>query len=347
MNELLKNSRNVFYFSNINKIGGVESFFWYLAQTYKNIEVYYKTGDIGQISRLAKIIPVYKYTGQKIICNRFFCQYNIDILDNVEANEICYIIHCDYGSVKISPILDKRIDKYIGVSKVACDSFTELTGINAELIYNPIVINPKEKILTLVSATRLTYEKGKDTMIALANKLDEAGIKYLWLIFTDDKDRKHEINNPNMVYIEPRIDIAPYLKIADYVVQCSSTESFGYTPNEALLMGIPVILTDLPIWHELGIKDGIHGYIIKDINKFDVKKLLNIPKNFTYKLPKSNWGKYLDNKTNYDPNQKIKVKVIKDYDDLELKVHKIYGEEFEVGISRAIYLVALGLVKEI
>lgn len=347
MEKLAKNYRNVFYFSNINAIGGVETFFWYLAQTYRNIEVYYKTGDLKQISRLAEIIPVHKFNGQRISCNRFFCQYNIDILDYVDANEICYIIHCDYKQMNFSPIMDKRINKYIGVSQLACDSFEELTGVKAELIYNPIVIEKEEKPLILVSATRLTSEKGKDTMIALANKLDNAKIKYLWLIFTDDKDRKHEINNPNMIYVEPRIDIQSYLKVADYVVQLSKSESFGYTPNEALLMNIPVVLTDLPIWKELGIKDGIHGYIIDNMETFDVNKLKKIPKNFKYELPHSNWGKYLNNKTSYDPNEKVKVRVIKDYTDVELNEDKIVGDEFKVKIPRAIYLMGRGLVEEI
>lgn len=343
MQELVKNSRCIFYFSQINSIGGVESFFWYLAQTYRNIEVYYKTGDPKQISRLAKLIPTHKYTGGTIECDKFFCQYNVDILENVHANDIYYIIHCDHKQVNFRPIIHPKINHYIGVSQLVCDSFEELTGIKAELIYNPIVLTPKEKPLLIVSATRLTKEKGKENIIKISDTLDKEGLPYLWIIFTDDRK---EISNPNIIYASPRLDIAPYLEMADIVAQLSSTEAFGYTPNEALLLGKPVLLMDLPIWHELGIKDGIHGWIIKDIEKFDVHKLYDKIPPFTYKLPKSNWGKYLNNKSNYDPNKKVKVKALMSYYDNELERWvNAYKDEWETSLSRSIYLTELKLVK--
>lgn len=345
MNELLKNSRNIFYFAKINKIGGVEQFFWYIAQKYPNVEVYYKEGDIKQISRLAELVPTHKYTGGTIVCDKFFCQYNIDILDNVIANDIYYIIHCDYKAVAINPIMHPKINHYIGVSQLVCDSFEELTGKKAELLYNPIVLDKNvEKPLLIVCGTRLTKEKGKDNIVLLDNKLTKEGIRHIFLIFTDDRK---EIISPNIAYVEPRLDIAPYYKMADYVFQPSYTESFGYTPNESLILGTPVIVMKLPIWDELGIKDGVHGYIIDDIETFDVKKLLNIPKDFTYEPPKDNWGKYLKGKTTYNPNKLVKVKPIKTYFDTEFnKWINNTDDPFEVKIPRAIYLMGLGLVKE-
>lgn len=345
MNKSVKNSRVIFYFSQINSIGGVESFFWYLAQSYRNIEVYYKNGDAKQIERLSKLIKTHKYTGGKIVCDKFFCQYNVDVLDNVEANDIFYIIHCDHKCVNFRPIMHPKINHYIGVSKVVCDSFEELTGIKPELIYNPIVLKPKEKPLLIVSATRLTKEKGKENIVKIASKLDKEGLPYLWIIFTDDRK---EIQNPNIIYASPRLDIAPYLQMADIVAQLSSTEAYGYTPNEALLLGTPVLLMNLPIWQELGIKNGIHGWIIDDIDKFNVHDLYKkIPK-FEYKIPKSRWDKYLDNNTDYDPNKKVKVKAITTYFDTELnKWVEAYKDEWETTLARSIYLLELRLVKEI
>lgn len=346
MTELMKSCRNVFYFSVINAIGGVESFFWYLAQKYPNLEVYYKSGDLKQISRLAELISTHKYTGGTIVCDKFFCQYNVDVLDNVEANDIYYIVHSDYKTNGFMPIVHPKINHYIGVSQLVCDNFKDLTGLDCELIYNPLVINKKaKKPLIIVSAMRLSREKGLDNMLKLAEKLDKENIRYLWFVFTNNKK---EFNNSNIILVEPKLDIAPYLKIADYVAALSTSEAYGYTPIEALSLGVPVLLMDLPIWKELGIKDKEHGYIIDNIESFDVNKLLNIPKNITYEAPKDNWGKYLKGKTSYDPNKLIKVKPIKDYFDVEFNkwVH-IKDEPFEVKISRAIYLMGLGLVKEI
>ena len=58
----------------------------------------------------------------------------------VEAEEKYHIIHCDYKKVKFSPLMYDGF-KYIGVSKLACDSFKELTGKDLELKYNPISID--------------------------------------------------------------------------------------------------------------------------------------------------------------------------------------------------------------
>ena len=64
--------KNVFYMHKISSIGGVESFFYYLAQLY-DIEVYYTEGDIEQIKRLSQYCKVRKYT-KPIKCDRFFFQ---------------------------------------------------------------------------------------------------------------------------------------------------------------------------------------------------------------------------------------------------------------------------------
>ena len=345
MTDLSQNSKNIFYFHTINRIGGVESFLWYLANLY-NIEVYYREGNIEQIQRLATKIPVHKYNGEHIVCEKAFFNYTPDIIDNIEAKEYICVIHCDYKQMWFSPNVHKKYTKYIGVSQLVCDSFYELTGIKPELVYNPVVIDKKaKKPLIIVAATRLTREKGKDNLIMFANKLSKANIPYLLIVFTDDKDRKHEINNPNIIYAEPQLNIAPYLQLADWVLIPSNTEAFGYTIVESLMLSKPVIAMNLPVYKELGIKDGVHGYIVDDMNTFDVEKILKKPPKFEYEPPKSNWGEYLNNKSTYDPNKKVKVKVLADYDDMVLNKHLITGEEKEMTISRAYYLVEKRLIK--
>ena len=346
MTKLVNSCRNIYYFSEINSIGGVESFFYYLAQTYPNIEVYYKKGDAKQIERLAKLIPTHKYSGGTLVCDKFFCQYAVDILENVQANDYFYIVHCDYKTNGFMPITHPKINHYIGVSQLVCDSFTELTGLPCELIYNPVVIDKKaKKPLVIVSAMRMSPEKGKDNIIKIANKLDQAKLPYIWYIFTNSS---RDIPNPNIVLLPPRLDIQPYLKLGDIVAALSTSEAFGYTPVEAACLGIPVLLMDLPIWEELGFKNGLNSWIIKDIDSFDVHELYKKLPKFEYKPPVSNWGKYLSGKSNYNPNEKVLVKAKKDYFDIELnKWVFITNEPFEVTKSRAIYLLELDLVKEV
>ncbi len=58
-------------------------------------------------------------------------------------------------------------------------------------------------------------------MIKLANALDRNGIDYIWYIFTNDTNA---INNPNIIYMKPRLDVRFWIKRADYLVQLSDTE---------------------------------------------------------------------------------------------------------------------------
>ena len=67
---------------------------------------------------------------------------------------------------------------------------------------------------------------------------------------------------------------------------------------------------------------------------------------FTYKPPKDNWGKYLPKKSGkYDPNQKVKVRVLKKKLWLvEEDKHLLRDDTLDLPIVRANYLVAKGYV---
>lgn len=327
--------KNILYFSYINKIGGVESFFYYLAKQYKDydITIIYKSGDREQIKRLRNYVRVVKYKGQEIECDKAFFNYSIDIIDNVKAKEYYQIIHADYKAQGLKPILNKKL-KYIGVSKLACDSFEELTGIKPILIYNPIEIDKPKKVLNLISATRLTKEKGKERIIKLGRLLNENNIPYIWTIFTDDIN---VIDNPNIVYMKPRLDITNYIANSDYLIQLSDNEAYCYSVVESLLVGTPVIVTDMPVMKEIGINKD-NGFILDfDLNNVPIKEIYEKKFNFKYEPPKSEWDKYLQKgKSTYQEELKkvYKVEAIIEYDDLELKRRVIKGERFDVSRKR-------------
>lgn len=337
--------KNVFYFKDINSIGGVESFFYYLSCLYKNMVVYYKNADVKQVERLAKNVEVRKYkNGEKIICDRFFCNYAPDIINNVEAKEYIHLIHCDYKQTNFSPIIHPKFTKYIGVSQLVCDSFKELTGIKAECIYNPLPPKTvkKQKVsdkLRLISVTRLSSEKGGSRMIKLSELLDKAGIDYEWLVYSNRKNRGWY--NPRVKYEKPSLNIIEEIVKADYLVQLSSHEAYCYSVIEAVSCGIPVIITDLPVFKELGLNHGKNAIICDlNMNNVDINMIKNGLPEFEYKPPKSNWGKYLDNNTAYDPNELIEVKAKIKYTDIELERKTKIGEVFKTSKARASYLEA-------
>lgn len=326
--------KNVFYFIYINSIGGVESFFYYLAQKYYNtndIVVYYKFGNEEQIKRLSKYIDVRKYRGERIICDKIFFNYSLDIIDNVKAKEYIQIIHADYLAQGKLPDMNPKITKYIGVSQLACDSFRKLTGKEIELCYNPIPDSfPTNHVFHFISATRLTEEKGKGRIERFAKELDRLGIKYIWTIFTNDRNA---IKNSNIIYMEPKLDIIDYIASSDFLIQLSDNESYCYSVTESLLVGTPVIITPCPVYKELGISEE-QGYCIyidfnfKELTKSIVDKLYkNLNTAFIYEPPEDSWDKILSPGQSsyvYDPNKPIDKEYVylkpkKDYYDSELK----------------------------
>lgn len=350
--------KNVFYFRVLNKIGGIETFFYYLAKKYKNwdITVYYSEGDIEQIRRLKKYIRVKKYNGEKIKCNRIFFNFNLDIINNVEADEYIQIAHGDYKAMGLKPNIHSKIDRYVGVSKQVCNTYKEVTGFDTKLVYNPIEIDKPRKVLNLISATRLTKEKGKDRIIKLAETLNKNNIPYIWTIFTDDINT---INNPNIIYMNPRLDIINYIANSDYLVQLSDNEGYCYSVIESLMVGTPVIVTECPVFKELGVINNKNGYILNfDMQSIPINDIYTKIPEFEYNPPEDNWGDLLiKGKSKYKEELKMKflVQATDKYErtntnDIELTalhgtryVPKT-GEQWEVDFGRKETLVELGFV---
>ena len=341
MKEYEISASNVFYVSNFNVIGGVETYIYELARKYNDydIAVVYKTGHPKQIRRLMKYVKVYKYKGGFIKCKKFFCNYETDIIDNVDAEEYTQIIHAMFKTNKITPRIEPKIQRYLAVSTIARDEFRELTGINAEVCRNPLQITEEEKkpILTLISATRLTQEKGKDRMERLANELTRKRIDFIWYVFTNDDKT---INNDNVVYCKPRLNIRPILnqvKGKGYGVQLSDCEGDCYFTRECEALGIPLIVTPIPSFIEQGLKEGVNCYYVPfDMKDINVDRFTKIPTYEGY-IKEDTWIEQLvKDKSNYkEGNMKVKLRVLRNYFDVQLEKDLPIGYEWEVTSKRA------------
>lgn len=206
-----------------------------MVKKYKDLDiaVVYKTAHPNQLARIEKYCPTYQHTNEDIICKVAIINYDTSIVEyitpkiwkeNAKEDEGIYqTVHADYENPAYTwrPPTDKRIKSYIAITKHIEQSFKKLVNVdNVIQGYNPISEEPDNKIV-LVSATRLSKIKGKDRMIKLANALDRCGVDYIWYIFTNDTDA---IDNNNIVYMKPRLDVRHWIKRAHYLVQLSDTE---------------------------------------------------------------------------------------------------------------------------
>lgn len=311
---------NVFYVPHFNIIGGIETYIYELVKKYHkyDITVVYSnpTSDIKQLNRIRQYARVIRLGKDKIKCERLFIMYRCDI-DNFEADYIIQITHADYKYQNLSPNKDPRINEHYGVSKAVAKTYEEISGLKTKVCYNPLTIEKPKKILRLISATRLTKEKGGTRMVKLAEELEKAEIPYQWFIFSA---HRLPLNSPNIIYMQPRLDIRDYIADADYLVQLSDTEAWSYSVLESLVLGTPVITTPIPCFKEMGIKNGVNGYVIDfDMQKIPIKDIYNkIPK-FEFEAPKDIYDKLLvKKKANYTKENLYQCKALRSYNDTYL-----------------------------
>ena len=341
---------NVFYFNTLNSIGGIETFFYQLGKKYGDkfdITLFYQNADPLQVSRLSKYMRVKKYRdGMKIRCKRAFLCFNIEIIDNIEADKYYQMLHGDYTSLGVYPKTSPKITKYISVSEVVRDAYKKGKGEDSIVCYNPFIPEKPRKVLHLISATRLTKDKGYHRMVTLSQALDAANIPYIWTVYTDGGG---VFKSPNVIVRPPRLDIIDYIADADYYVQLSDAEGYCYSVVEALTAGTPVIVTDFKVAREIGVVDRKNGFILPmDMTEIPIAEIYKGLRKSKYTPLQDCWEDLLaegDSGYKDEMNKPVHVRVKKIYYDLLLNKHMEYGEEFDCTLGRADQLFELDLIE--
>lgn len=332
-------------------IGGIETFIYALCRRlckYYDITVLYEQMSPCQIERLLPYVEVRKVDKTvQIECDTLIVNRIIDRMPiNVTYKRSVQMVH---GVKHSSYTVPQDKDIIVTVSDIVKESFGDETK-DAVMIHNMTFIEkPEKEPLLLVSATRLDCpDKGEKRMLKLARLMDQAGIRYIWLCFTNTE--KPADAPEHMLYLKPTLDIMPYIKKADYLVQLSDHEAFCYSMVEALELGTPVIVTPLTVLDELGMHDGENGYIVpfNVPQTFDVKKFYKIPEfEYTFDNEESvrRWRKLLgDTKPvrKYSPPEVVRLRCTFGYFDMQLGRKIQPGEEYLVPPDRASKIVGAG-----
>lgn len=263
----------------LNTIGGIESFIYYFCLNmakYYDITVACKQGDKRQIDRLKDIVKV--SIDGSVICDTLIIN---SILDEYPAKIVCkksiQMVHC----LKLHDnwVIPPDRDVVVNVSQVSQNSFKN----QGEIIHNLTSNNKPKRSMILVTAARTgSGVKGARRMKQLAESLNNAGIPFIWLYFSDA-----DIDNAprNMIRMESTLDVRGWMKVADYLVQLSDVEAYGYSIVEALELGIPVITTPVSVLEEIGFIDGKHGYVVPfdmNLSAADLNDIYNSEFDFKY-----------------------------------------------------------------
>lgn len=335
------------------KIGGIETFvynFCKFMRKYYDICVIYDTMNDQRLDLLRKLVRCEQYQpGTAYICDTLLLmRFNDRIPANLSYNKSVQMIHACKMHDWMEPPKDR--DEFVCVSETAKKTFP---GLKASIINNLVNCEGCNDALLLVSATRLgSGEKGHERIVRLAEALNRQNIPFIWLIFTD---KKMEV--PENVYVLPsKLNVMSYLSAASYVVQLSDCEAFCYSIVEALCCQTPVICTDLPVLPEIGVKDGINGYVLPFDGEYDsiVRKIYEHPLkgHFTYSFNNTErvgqWKDLLGEQKpfkKYNPSAELSVRICSGYWDTVLKEQLHPGMIRKMARDRAETAQKMGLVK--
>ena len=359
------------YQSHISPYGGVETFLynlcWWL-RNYFDVTVVYCNADGTRLNKMRKLVKVKKYNEQDKFEFDIVIRNSVwgEIPDKIYSKQNRYIEmrHANYKFLLDKGLLYSqyhewdRTNEIVGCGEYVSEMSREVLHDNPTTIKN--ILLPKRqtnKVLKLISCTRLDSQKGWGRMLQMMNMMRNAGIKFTWDIFTNSKQR---CEYEEVHFWNARYDIWDYLANADYTVLLSDSEGLSYTVQESLQYQVPVICTDVGGNAEL-IKDGVNGYLVPLDMNFDVNKITNIPKCKEYDngaLKK--WLDYLGYKgkilseeklmQEYEEeiNMKCKVKANEKFEgirDAERDVYPKNGEEWITTKERAEFLQSKGVVE--
>ena len=340
----------VIYTSKIEKVSGLTTFivnFCKVMSGYYDIMVIY-SDDINaeRLAQLRKIVDTRRNNGL-ISCDTLIVNSIYDkVPDNITYKKKLQMCHtCKMPTINQLPADN---DDVIFVS----DTAKKTWGFEgATVIHNMLSQDRPQDTLMLVSCMRDSYEKGIDRLNEFAKLLKSKGIGFIWLLFASNEIRGLA---DGIIQMNPVLDVIPYMKKADYVVQLSDIEAYPYVMLEALYKAdTPIITTPIDVLDEIGFVEGEHGYVIPfNVSETSDKTLEQIVTEiptpaelFPVGKEIKKWRKVLGNtkpKHTYDPTAFKTVKVIESYKDMALNRQLAVGEIHEMPLYRVQIVVDAG-----
>ena len=167
----------------------------------------------------------------------------------------------------------------------------------------------------------------------------------MWTIYTDDTNA---IKNSSIVYRKPRLDIIDFIADSDYLVQLSDNEGYCYSVIEALTAGTPVIVTDCPVFRELGVNEK-NGFILDfDLSDVPVKAIYKGLPRVKYQPKQDRWDEILvkgESQYKKDLQTLVKIRCVENYFDLEMNRPIKTGEIITANKIRAETIIDSGFAE--
>lgn len=262
------------------KIGGIETANMSIAKTFRDRNIVFVFGEANQDQAMAlgRYHDVIIDDGRQIydvdVC--IFTNYDSApaIMGRAHARKIYQQIHADFYALKQMPQWrnftwepNPRTSAILSVSETAQKGLQRAFQLDSIVVPN-ILSKRDSRPVVFMSLTRATPEKGVDKLVALLRRFDEANKDYVLFLCSsieqgEDSAQLYLRDNPRVITVQPTPYARELLRAADYLIQLSYNESYCYSVREALQLGVPCIVSDIPELRKL-IQNGKNGYIYHD-----------------------------------------------------------------------------------
>lgn len=268
------------------KIGGIETANLAIAKAFKDRNITFVFGDADrkQVLELGKYHNVIIDDGRSNYeCDvAIFTNYDSApaIMDRVKARKIYQQVHADFYALKqmdewrdFSWRPNDRISRILAVSETAKKGLQNAFQLDSVVVPNILAKDDSEPPMRFISLTRATPEKGIDRLVNLLKRFDDENRNYILFLCTtidqsSDYNQRYLSENPRVITVQPTIYSKELLRASDMLIQLSYNESYCYSVREALQLGVPCLVSDIPELKKL-ITDDKNGYIYHDDMNLD------------------------------------------------------------------------------
>ncbi len=150
-------------------------------------------------------------------------------------------------------------------------AFTVIPNVVDTSIFKPAV-KEKNKTVSFIHISLLNYQKNAEDIIRAMSILKKERSEFKLFIFgPPNGDLVKLVNDLNLrAEIEfhkevPQVELAKFMQQSDALILYSRYETFGCVIIEANACGIPVIVSDIPVFHE-NVTEGLNGLFAEPEN---------------------------------------------------------------------------------
>lgn len=155
--------------------------------------------------------------------------------------------------------------------------FSVIPNVVDENLFYPIKKNTNG-LVHFIHASNLNYQKNPEAILEAFALVKKATPSFLLSVFGPENEnlklmtaKLHLEDNVSFCGEVPQAALAALVQKADALILYSRYETFGCVVIEANTAGLPVIVSDIPVFHEL-VEDGVNGYFVPGENSAELAR---------------------------------------------------------------------------